>query len=286
MHRAQPIGNRVCNDKWQDRTYKNHRAKLNKIKPSIDNKAPPMYPHLYQKIKKAQMEEERCGQIERDNRTLVRRMTDIMQRSALETQNPWADRRVLNRRETRRRELMRVTQENQALLKRIQQAQPTYNHLQWEQQQEQREALCERLCQYPYQPPGKRNLAPLSPVSTTYHDDNDNVAALGAQMPAAVYDEGAAVEENISEASSPTKSQKAYESEEEDDEETKYDDDDDAKSVTSAASGKKEESDVAPNSARSSRSRRSSAASGGSGGGNSPRNSSPGSARSGGSDAE
>lgn len=150
MFRAQPVASRVCDDKFRDRSYRIHRQKLQKIKPSIDNKAPPMYPHLYQKLKKAQMEEERCSEIERDNRTLVRRMTEIMQRSGIDTKNS-VQYRSLNK-DMRRRELVRITQENQALLKRIQSRQPTYNHLLWEQDREKSEALCERICRYPYRP--------------------------------------------------------------------------------------------------------------------------------------
>lgn len=150
MFRAQPVASRVCDDKFRDRSYRIHRQKLQKIKPSIDNKAPPMYPHLYQKLKKAQMEEERCSEIERDNRTLVRRMTEIMQRSGIDTKNS-VQYRSLNK-DMRRRELVRITQENQALLKRIQSRQPTYNHLLWEQDRERSEALCERICRYPYRP--------------------------------------------------------------------------------------------------------------------------------------
>jgi len=148
MHRAPLVANRICDEKWQDRNFKIHRHKLMNIRPSVDNKQPPMYTHLYQKLKKAQMEEERCTQIERDNRTLVRRMTDIMQRSAIDTRN---DARFISlNKSSRRRNLMKVTNENQSLLKRIQQRQPTYNHLKWEQDRERNEQMCERICRYPY----------------------------------------------------------------------------------------------------------------------------------------
>eukprot|EP00760_Papus_ankaliazontas_P000040 PhM_4_TR10013/c1_g1_i2/m.34883 len=150
MHRSQPVASQICSDKWNERTYRQHREKLHHIKPSIDNKPPKMYPHLYQKLKKAQTEEERCSEIERDNRTLVKRMTEIMQRSALDNQNN-ARAKSLNR-DSRKRELLRITQENHALLRRIQQRQPTYNHLVWEQQREKNEQLCDRICRYPYRP--------------------------------------------------------------------------------------------------------------------------------------
>jgi len=130
-----------------------------------------MYPHLYQKLKKAQMEEERCCEIERDNRTLVRRMTEIMQRSAIDTRNA-VQYKSLNR-NIRRKELVRITQENQALLKRIQQSQPTYNHMSWEQQRERSELLCQRICRYPYRPARglNREFSPLGITEGLYYDE-------------------------------------------------------------------------------------------------------------------
>lgn len=38
------------------------------------------------------------------------------------------------------------------MLRRIQQRQPTYNHLAWEQDREVTEQMCERICRFPYRP--------------------------------------------------------------------------------------------------------------------------------------
>ncbi|KAJ9464284.1 hypothetical protein DIPPA_07349 [Diplonema papillatum] len=150
MYREERQASRVCSKRVQERAYSLHRRKLAGIRPSIDNKTPTMYPHLYQKLKKAQREEELCSEIERDNRTLVKRMTEIMQRPGIDTHNA-LQAKSLNR-ESRKRELLRITQENQKLLRRIQSRQPTYNHLLWEQERERSETLCERICRYPYRP--------------------------------------------------------------------------------------------------------------------------------------
>jgi len=150
MYREQPQASRVCSKAFQERSYGIHRQKLKQMKSVIDNRTPQMYPHLYQKLKKAQMMEELCSMIERDNRTLVKRMTEIMQRPGIDTHNSIPP-RSLNR-EARKREMLRITQDNQKLLSRIQHRQPTYNHLQWEQQRERNEELCERICRYPYRP--------------------------------------------------------------------------------------------------------------------------------------
>jgi hypothetical protein len=157
MHRAQAVSSQRCTDKVNSRNYETHRSRLSTIKSSIDMEAPKMYPHLYQKLKKAQTEEERCATIERDNRTLVKRMTSITHRDS-GNENPHGMVSSLNT-VRRKQELERITRENHSLLKRIQERQPTYNHLQWEQDRDRNEQLCERICKFPYRPNG--TAAPL-----------------------------------------------------------------------------------------------------------------------------
>jgi len=161
MHRAQPVANHLCADKLNARSYTLHRQKLATVKADIDNRPPKMYPHLYQKLKKAQVEEERCSEIERDNRTLVHRMGDIMRRSGLDNGKPPTMLRSLNK-VRRRQELARITKENLSLLKRIREKQPTYNHLAWEHDREKSEQLCDRICRYPYRPHGNGSAPPGS----------------------------------------------------------------------------------------------------------------------------
>lgn len=170
MHRAQPVASQICTEKVNARSYNLHRQKLATVKPSIDNRPPKMYPHLYQKLKKAQVEEERCSEIERDNRTLVKRMTEIMQRGGLDNAKPSERVSSLNK-VRRRQELERITKENHSLLKRIQERQPTYNHLEWEQDRERNELMCDRICRYPYRPAGSKRAASQPPVASTSGND-------------------------------------------------------------------------------------------------------------------
>ena len=175
MHRAQPVASAVCADRVNQRNYQAHRQKLAGIKAGVDHNAPKMYPHLYQKLKKAQLEEERCSDIERDNRTLVKRMTEIMQRSGIDSVKPASMVASLNG-VRRKQELSRITQENHSLMRRIQERQPTYSHLQWEQDRERNEQLCERICKYPYRP---GNAA--SPGSTARSGSAPQYASLADQ---------------------------------------------------------------------------------------------------------
>ena len=121
-------------------------------KPMIDTKPPETYMHLHLKLKKLQMEEERQATVERDNRILLEKMAHIMRtKGRVDNRNNYQQRRsaggiikwchnyhkcaacvLLSLNKTRRqRDLLRVTHENQAILKRIQSKEPHYNHLQW-----------------------------------------------------------------------------------------------------------------------------------------------------------
>lgn len=151
MHRAQVVGNQRCIDRVHEREFRQHQQRLRSVKPSVDNSAPTVRPHLYQKLKKAQQEEDRCSEIERQNRILVRRMTTIMSRSGVDDKPPSSAPPSLNQ-VRRKQEMARITKENYALLKRIQERPPSYSHLQWEQDRERNEKLAERICHYPYKP--------------------------------------------------------------------------------------------------------------------------------------
>ena len=51
--------------------------------------------------------------------------------------------------EIRKRELIRITIENQAILKRLQEKQSNYNVIKWEEQRLQNEKLMEKISEYP-----------------------------------------------------------------------------------------------------------------------------------------
>ena len=53
-------------------------------------------------------------------------------------------------REARKRELMKITQENQLILKRLQEKQPHYNVTRWAKEDEGRKRILTNICEYPY----------------------------------------------------------------------------------------------------------------------------------------
>jgi len=51
--------------------------------------------------------------------------------------------------DVRKRELLKITMENQAILKRLQDRQPNYNAGKWQEEAEERKKLLKNICVYP-----------------------------------------------------------------------------------------------------------------------------------------
>eukprot|EP00039_Didymoeca_costata_P001434 m.52510 g.52510 ORF g.52510 m.52510 type:complete len:194 (-) comp10797_c0_seq3:2929-3510(-) len=119
----QPSQNKILARKYDQARYDAHRARISSKKSTIDNKAPKPYMHLHLKLKKVQLEEERIATIERDNRKLLEKMSKIMRtQGQVDNSNPYSG-KSLNY-EQRRKELLRISLENEAILRRIQNRQP------------------------------------------------------------------------------------------------------------------------------------------------------------------
>lgn len=56
--------------------------------------------------------------------------------------------KAIGRQQARRLELQRITQENQRLLKRIQETEPAYNHLEWEEDAKKRAAIIANMSEF------------------------------------------------------------------------------------------------------------------------------------------
>jgi hypothetical protein len=85
-------------------------------------------------------------------------MTDIMSKQYIDNVNPSAKYQKSLNNEYRKRELMKITAENQAILKRIQTRQPVYNHLQWENDHKKNEEYCRNISEYPKSAPAATHL--------------------------------------------------------------------------------------------------------------------------------
>ncbi|XP_064639059.1 sperm axonemal maintenance protein CFAP97D1-like [Lineus longissimus] len=152
MHRSYqsilPCHNKLLQQRWDETYYNEHRRKVAEVKPMVDTKAPRTYMHLHLKLKKLQLEEERLATIERDNRILLEKMAYIMRtRGRIDNRNDY-EYKSLNR-EKRKRELLRITHDNQEILRRITLRQPEYDHIKWQMDWEENQHFMDNISHYP-----------------------------------------------------------------------------------------------------------------------------------------
>jgi len=152
MHRSYqsilPTHNKLLQQRWDTTYYNEHRQKVRDAAPMVDTKAPPTYMHLHLKLKKLQLEEERLATIERDNRILLEKMSYIMRtRGRVDNRNNY-EYKSLNR-EKRQRELLRVTRENQEILKRINMRKPEYSVQQWAKDWDENQKFMDNISAFP-----------------------------------------------------------------------------------------------------------------------------------------
>mmetsp|Transcript_21634 Transcript_21634/g.66223 ORF Transcript_21634/g.66223 Transcript_21634/m.66223 type:complete len:176 (+) Transcript_21634:597-1124(+) len=162
--RAMPVGNKACHERYIKKMQENHKRKLRNMKCSIDNKPPTTQRHLKRNAKKEALLEERYASIERENRLLLEKMSYIMKRNESTRMQGAATVAVganstsmraqraqghtsLNR-ESRKRQLQKITNENKAILRRIQNAQPYYDHVQWLEQARRNEEYMRNICEF------------------------------------------------------------------------------------------------------------------------------------------
>lgn len=169
MHRSLKSDNKLCYARDVEYRQRIHRQKLATMRPTsksnsksaLDNNAPQRHRHLELKLKKRQLDDEQYTKIERENRILMEKMYSIMKStkdsSSMEfrpglrinkSQGPMVDCYLsqssvfpgqavrldsLNR-ESRRRDYMRIMEENMSILKRIQDRKPNYARSKWEKE--------------------------------------------------------------------------------------------------------------------------------------------------------
>jgi hypothetical protein len=154
--------------------------KMSRMKANIDNHIPSSasLSHLRVNRKREQILEANYTQIDRENHVLLQRMSDIIKKPSVTMASITQKKelRSLNR-DSRRKELKRITDENHAILKRIQSSQPSYDHVKWEQEFKRSRDYLKNTCELPIvlgQPesPGLGSSRSSSSPSVRSHQDH------------------------------------------------------------------------------------------------------------------
>nr|XP_048312545.1 uncharacterized protein CFAP97D2 isoform X2 [Myodes glareolus] len=123
-----PWVNRDLQRAWE-KTYQDHRKKVQNAQPLVDTHPPQMYSHLYLKFKKLKMEEERLSTINRDNWLLLQRVASAMRaRGQTDSRNNFT-----HRRKTKEQAPMEAGKRNKVILGRLGSSEPWFGaQRQWE----------------------------------------------------------------------------------------------------------------------------------------------------------
>ncbi|KAM5273987.1 sperm axonemal maintenance protein CFAP97D1 [Ctenodactylus gundi] len=98
--------------------YVSHKNRVQTAKPTVDTKPPMAHTHLILKLSKLQSEQKKIDKIEYENKQLCQKIANAHRGPAkVDCWNEYFS-KSLNR-ESRNRELLRITMENQGILKRL-----------------------------------------------------------------------------------------------------------------------------------------------------------------------
>lgn len=144
------------------------------MRPQVDTTVPrtTQLDHLRNNLKGEQLLEDRYREIDKENRILLQKMSDVMrQQTPGQTPRAKSGPPSMNG-GARKTELMRITQDNFAILKRIQQAQPVYNHIAWEDAYRKNFGYLKNAAEFPVVLNRKTSAGNVSGTTTPTHSGN------------------------------------------------------------------------------------------------------------------
>lgn len=157
MYRAKPKMKRSLQKKWNERLNTIHLDKIFNVKSRVDVSNPSQFGHFPARSKREQLLEgmlsaqsiDRYTEIERANRLLLERLTDIMRPKKVSSLSS-CQQKSLNR-SLRKREMVKIMDENKAFLRRLQAKKSHYNVGQWNEEHKNRTRMLHHMGEYPYQ---------------------------------------------------------------------------------------------------------------------------------------
>ena len=168
------VSNRLLKKRWDTTMYDTHKNRVTQAQSVIDNRAPKKYAHLDLKLNKLQIEEERLATVERDNRILLEKMASIMRtKGRVDNRNDYQQ-KSLNKAK-RQRELIRVTHENEAILKRIAMKESNIKHLNWKEDWKNNQQYLDNIAKYPKEWYKDRKTKPNAKNENKHEEDGTQI---------------------------------------------------------------------------------------------------------------
>lgn len=131
--------------------YEEHCARIKNMGPTVDTGPPRAHP-LSNKREMDKLRE--FANIEYDNKLLLERLAKVVQQKTIDNEihksvKMHAEFKAKLGLTKKRLEMQKITEENQRLLKRIQEVPPAYNHVQWEEEAKRRDHIKRCMSLYP-----------------------------------------------------------------------------------------------------------------------------------------
>ncbi|KAJ3226724.1 hypothetical protein HK099_004334 [Clydaea vesicula] len=152
---TKPVSNKLLALKWENRVKEIHKKHLKIVGPTIDNSAPPVFPHLESREKKMQKEFERLSIIQRNNEILLKRiafqMTTPNEHSY--SVNVYRDNciagEILKHSPKNNNQKEKIEAQNLAFYQRLEERSPNYNRNDWERNRRSNLAYLVNISKYP-----------------------------------------------------------------------------------------------------------------------------------------
>ena len=129
MYRALPEVNRICCRAQRDRAYKQHLNALKNVRPSIDTRAPITPRTIGKNLKRYEIEKQRNLAIQNQNVRLVHRLDRILREEHYASQPPQRPFTLQGR--WQKEKYKRITEENEKIIKAVQNSRPILNRNDW-----------------------------------------------------------------------------------------------------------------------------------------------------------
>lgn len=142
--------NRLVAERIERARHEKHVCALEGSRGMVDTAKPKAHSHLSSKPKTRKLQEDRAAEIQLENRILLQKMLSIDTKPSPFSSEHIAAGQVAPRSLhglRHRKEMDRITEQNQALLKRLQNAQPSIDPRTWEDEEVDRQVLKLRISQ-------------------------------------------------------------------------------------------------------------------------------------------
>lgn len=154
MNRSEKVCNKLVQARVQKKKLRTLRKRLKKVSGMVDTAPPASYglSHLRKNLKKAQMLEDKYQRIEHQNRTLLQRMSDIMENPSRTTDSRRTKGQHIKSLNIRRRRenLDRITNDNSHLIGRLRNMKPYYKVDEWEEDHKKQHKIMKEIMEHDY----------------------------------------------------------------------------------------------------------------------------------------